>query len=76
MSDFKKTKAAFIRGDSIPMTNAEYLAQPYTDKAAALLKSLGAGVHHVTIYHDDWCNLTNGRGPCNCNPEVREGMPE
>lgn len=26
---------------------------------------------HTTILHDDWCNLLAGRGPCNCDPEIR-----
>lgn len=28
------------------------------------------GLHHINVYHDDWCDLVNNRGPCNCNPEV------
>ena len=29
-----------------------------------------AGVHHIRCLHDDWCDLLNGRGVCNCNPDV------
>jgi hypothetical protein len=29
-------------------------------------------VSYVPIYHDDWCKLLNGKGRCNCNPEVGE----
>ena len=36
----------------------------------------GPGIHHVTIYHDDWCALLAGTGPCNCEPEVEEGGVE
>jgi hypothetical protein len=25
----------------------------------------------VAVCHDDWCRLLEGKGPCNCNPEVR-----
>lgn len=28
-------------------------------------------VRHVRITHDDWCDLLNSRGSCNCNPEVQ-----
>lgn len=28
--------------------------------------------YHVQILHDDWCDLQNGRGPCNCNPVIGE----
>jgi len=30
------------------------------------------GVYAVTVRHDDWCDLLNGRGPCNCDPQVDE----
>ncbi len=37
-----------------------------------------SGLHHVVVRHDDWCALLNGRGECNCRPEVdyvaTEGM--
>ena len=29
------------------------------------------GVHQVDIFHDDWCQLINGRGRCNCEPLVK-----
>jgi hypothetical protein len=28
-------------------------------------------VHHVSIAHDDWCDLLTSRGPCNCTPDIR-----
>ena len=34
---------------------------------------LGPGVHHVEIRHDDWCSLLNGRGVCDCAPDVESG---
>ncbi len=27
-------------------------------------------VCHVSIAHDDWCDMLAGRGPCNCDPKV------
>lgn len=27
-------------------------------------------VQRVEIQHDDWCDLLNGRGYCNCNPTI------
>ena len=32
-------------------------------------------VTHVTVYHDDWCDLLNGKGQCNCKPTVKLGVP-
>ena len=29
----------------------------------------------VTVLHDPWCRFTSGRGPCNCDPEIRAGLP-
>jgi hypothetical protein len=29
------------------------------------------GVHVANVYHDDDCDLLAGRGPCNCNAEIR-----
>jgi hypothetical protein len=28
------------------------------------------GIVHIDVAHDDWCDLLNGRGKCNCNPEI------
>jgi hypothetical protein len=28
-------------------------------------------VNHISIAHDDWCDLLSGNGPCNCEPEVQ-----
>jgi hypothetical protein len=30
----------------------------------------GPGVYIQTIAHDDWCDFMNGRGACNCAPEI------
>ena len=30
----------------------------------------GAGVFAISVAHDDWCDLLNNKGPCNCNPDV------
>ena len=29
-----------------------------------------AGVHHIDIYHDDWCASFRG-GACDCEPEIK-----
>lgn len=34
--------------------------------------ALGPGVHHVQILHDEDCMFIDNKGPCNCNPEVKE----
>ena len=32
---------------------------------------LPPGLIVVEIKHDAWCDLINGRGPCNCSPDVQ-----
>lgn len=27
-------------------------------------------IHLIDVYHDEWCDLLKGMGPCNCTPEV------
>jgi hypothetical protein len=40
-------------------------------------KGLPSGVYFVDVYHDDWCDLLNRKGPCNCNPDVSNArVPE
>jgi hypothetical protein len=29
------------------------------------------GLHHISVAHDDWCDLLAGRGACNCDPIVK-----
>ena len=36
---------------------------------------LTPGLHHIIIRHDDWCDLLNRRGPCNCDPDVDLRLP-
>lgn len=26
---------------------------------------------HLHVRHDDWCARLQGRGPCNCDPDLR-----
>lgn len=28
-------------------------------------------INHVTVMHDEWCNLLSGKGPCNCSPDIQ-----
>jgi hypothetical protein len=30
-------------------------------------------IHGILVAHDAWCQLLLGLGPCNCEPEVRDG---
>jgi hypothetical protein len=39
----------------------------YMVKTGALPRDVG--VHHVTIYHDDWCGHWQQR--CNCDPDMQ-----
>ena len=44
---------------------------------AATEKAIQAGIirrgqlSHVYVAHDDWCAMLAGRGPYNCNPDVK-----
>lgn len=44
----------------------------YERKAAKFLrkKKLPPHLHLLNIGHDDWCDAINGRGYCNCRPEL------
>lgn len=45
----------------------------YIDEVIRLALSGGlkpGTVSAVTIAHDDWCDLINGRGGCNCDPDL------
>ncbi len=37
---------------------------------APRVSALGPGIHHVDVYHDDWCASNRG-GRCDCEPIVR-----
>ena len=36
---------------------------------------LPGGVTHVEVRHEPTCDQLNGRGPCNCQPDVRLVRP-
>lgn len=52
---------------------------PYIKKQLEYI-SLGFGIkpglYHSVIKHDDWCNLINSKGGCNCNPTVLPPMTD
>lgn len=50
-----------------------YLDSPYLAALRKLATTPGT-VQCVEILHDDWCDVLNGRGHCNCNPVI--GKPE
>ena len=33
-------------------------------------------ISHITVAHDDWCDLLANKAPCNCNPVVRDPVEE
>jgi hypothetical protein len=50
-----------------------YQDQPYVKQQVAALRLgvIPAGAYtDVCIAHDDWCDLLNNRGFCNCEPAV------
>jgi len=48
------------------MSKPNYLA-PLLAEA----QRLKPGVHMAHVMHDDWCDQLNGRGTCNCEPEIK-----
>lgn len=52
------------------------MEQKYDKQLKELAKQLGPGFHDISVAHDDWCDLLNRKGPCNCNPEVNYGKPK
>ncbi len=42
----------------------------YVPKLLALPYTQPGAVVSVQVQHDDWCLFLNGRGACNCNPDV------
>jgi hypothetical protein len=40
------------------------------DQAQGKLKP--GALYTIDVLHDDWCLLLRGKGPCNCNPEIRQ----
>ena len=51
------------------MTGNNYL-NDMLKEAERLGQSQSNGIHHITVLHDDWCQLLKGNGPCNCQPDV------
>jgi hypothetical protein len=46
----------------------------YLHKQARLLQMVPLGKGTVTVAsvaHDDWCDAINGRGYCNCDPDIK-----
>jgi hypothetical protein len=39
--------------------------------AAAQNMRLEPGLQFLCVYHDGWCDKINGKGPCNCRPDVK-----
>ena len=50
-----------------PLATANNYAAALSDACRGLRPG---HVYSVEVYHDDWCALLAGKGPCNCNPEV------
>tara|TARA_Y100000310_G_C20678913_1_gene814725 strand:- start:1916 stop:2122 length:207 start_codon:yes stop_codon:yes gene_type:complete len=52
----------------------QYENSPYIPALTALgvkLSREGVPLAHAVIAHDDWCDLLNEKGYCNCDPDVR-----
>jgi hypothetical protein len=44
---------------------------PAVIRAAEQAGKLKPGLYVVDVQHDDWCDLLEGVGPCNCDPTVK-----
>jgi len=53
-----------------PITADTYLRQPYVRKVVEASRGLAPGLSHIGVFHDSWCPLLRGIGPCACRPEV------
>jgi hypothetical protein len=68
---YQRCKTLFAVPVDVPVSGAEYVAQPYVPKIEALKNQLESGKQYVfNVIHDPWCALLKGGGPCNCDPEV------
>jgi hypothetical protein len=52
------------------MVAALYFQQPYVRKVLEATRNAAPGLRHVCVFHDSWCPLLSGIGPCACRPEV------
>lgn len=61
-----------MRGRNKVKRTEKYEDQPYVKKLTALTAGIRPGAtYDLQINHDDWCDLLNERGYCNCDPDVR-----
>ena len=48
---------------------------PYLSEMFKKVKDSGLGenpgFYTMEIAHDDWCDLINDKGECNCNPDIK-----
>lgn len=47
-----------------------YLGKLIAECEAGRIPTKPGAALAVSILHDDWCDLMNGRGVCNCEPEI------
>ncbi len=66
MSDQKRGRVLYVSNHDYQGNYVRRLME-----AAKLNPPRRGTVCHVSIAHDDWCDLLAGRGPCNCDPEVQ-----
>ena len=45
----------------------------YLDDVIKQCRDKSPGVYEIGVLHDDWCDLLNAKGRCNCEPEVLPG---
>jgi hypothetical protein len=50
----------------------QYLSRLLQRLAQAQSNLKRGELYTIDVLHDDWCLLLKGKGPCNCNPDVRD----
>ena len=55
--------------------NKDNKAPKYLNDVFLLAADLKPGIHHIEVKHEHDCALLNGKGECNCTPEVKMVRP-
>jgi hypothetical protein len=70
LRDLRRKDQLMGRRNKLPRYAKRLLAKTQQALDRGELKAGRLYVHNV--YHDDWCAIYTGAGPCNCNPAIGE----
>lgn len=62
--------AGFYRNGSFRLTDTVNTSPPYIKKILESGLLTPGHVFTTDIFHDDYCALLRGTGPCDCDPDV------